>query len=197
MKRFVKIIVPLCLFLVLGYEGAKADTTANDERGTIIRVTNLSTDKVIKVPKAEDREISYNTEVGSKVLSRGGSGIGAGSSVIAYSKNFLGRPYVWGGSGPRVFDCSGFTAYVYAKFGVSLPHYTGSQYSMGKSVSRSNLRAGDLIFFNTDGPISHVGIYIGGGEFIHASSGGGRITISDLSQSYYSSRYAGARRYLN
>lgn len=68
---------------------------------------------------------------------------------------------------------------------------------MGKSVSRSNLRAGDLIFFNTDGPISHVGIYIGGGEFIHASSGSGRITISDLSQSYYSSRYAGARRYLN
>lgn len=195
MKRLVKIIVPLCLFLVLGYEGAKADTTASDERGAIIRATNLSTDKVIKVPKAEDREISYNTKVGSKVLSRGVSG--TGSSVIAYSKNFLGRPYVWGGSGPRVFDCSGFTAYVYAKFGVSLPHYTGSQYSMGKSVSRSNLRAGDLIFFNTDGPISHVGIYIGGGEFIHASSGSGRITISDLSQSYYSSRYAGARRYLN
>ena len=195
MKRLVKFIVPLCLFIVLGYQGAKADTTAKDEKGVVIRATNLSTDKVIKVPKAEDRESSYNTIVGSKVLSRGGSGTGA--SVIAYSKNFLGRPYVWGGSGPRVFDCSGFTAYVYAKFGVSLPHYTGSQYSMGKSVSRENLRAGDLIFFNTEGPISHVGMSIGGGEFIHASSGGGRITISDLSQSYYSTRYAGARRYLN
>lgn len=68
MKRLVKFIVPLCLFIVLGYQGAKADTTAKDEKGVVIRATNLSTDKVIKVPKAEDRESSYNTIVGSKVL---------------------------------------------------------------------------------------------------------------------------------
>ena len=114
MKQFVKIIVPLFLFLALGYAGAMAYTTESDEKRGITRANHLSTDKVIKVPKVEDREISYNTEVGLKVLSRGGSSVG--SSVIAYSKNFLGSTYVWGGSGDRVFDCSGFTAYVYAKF---------------------------------------------------------------------------------
>lgn len=192
MKK-IKIIAPICLALAINGQLVKADTTGNVEKNVIIRTTSLSTKKVIKVPKEEDKSAAYGLG-GSTVLSRGGSE--RGSSVVAYARNFIGSPYVWGGSGPRVFDCSGFTAYVYRKFGIELPHYTGSQYSMGTKVSKGDLRAGDLIFFNTDGPISHVGMYIGGGEFIHASSGGGRVTISDLGQSYYSSRYAGARRYI-
>lgn len=68
---------------------------------------------------------------------------------------------------------------------------------MGQAVSKENLLPGDLVFFNTYGDISHVGIYIGGGQFIHASSGSGKVTISQLSGSYYTSRYAGARRILN
>ncbi|MBV1817213.1 C40 family peptidase [Bacteroidales bacterium MSK.15.36] len=106
----------------------------------------------------------------------------------------MGKPYVWGASGPSSFDCSGFTSYVYKNFGIYLDHYTGSQYSVGKPVNKSELVPGDLVFFNTTGNISHVGIYTGGGQFIHASSGSGKVTVSNLSGSYYVSRYAGARR---
>ncbi len=105
----------------------------------------------------------------------------------------MGRPYVYGASGPKAFDCSGFTAYVYSNFGVSLPHYTVSQMQVGQGVDKGNLQQGDLVFFNTAGYVSHVGIYIGGGQFIHASSGSGKITVSSLSDSYYESRYVGAR----
>lgn len=149
---------------------------------------NVKTDKYIVVPK-KDIKVSQNQSVNS--LSRGSS---RGVDLVSYSYQFMGRPYVWGASGPSSFDCSGFTAYVYKNFGVYLDHYTGSQYAVGKSVSRSELIPGDLIFFNTTSSISHVGIYVGEGQFIHASSGGGKVTVSDLSGSYYTSRFAGARR---
>jgi len=116
------------------------------------------------------------------------------SNLISYAYDFIGKPYVWGAVGPNSFDCSGFTRYVYNAFGVDLPHYTGAQIEKGSSVQRENLKQGDLIFFNTDGPVSHVGIYVGDGEFIHASSGSKKVIVSDLSQSYYTARYAGARR---
>lgn len=117
-----------------------------------------------------------------------------GSCIVNYSYNFLGKPYVFGAAGPKAFDCSGLTQYVFAKFGISLPHYTGSQFAMGTSVSKEKLQQGDLVFFNTYGAISHVGIYTGSGEFIHAPSSGKTVRVSSLSESYYASRYAGARR---
>ncbi len=119
------------------------------------------------------------------------------SAVIATAKNYMGVPYVWGGESPRGFDCSGFTQYVLKKNGISIPRVTSDQYDTGKSVSKSNLKVGDLVFFTTykAGP-SHVGFYIGSGKFIHASSSKG-VTISSLDSSYYSSRYIGARRVIN
>ena len=148
---------------------------------------NVKTNKYIVVPKKNTGASHKN---GSS-LSRGSS---RGIDLVSYSYKFMGKPYVWGASGPSSFDCSGFTSYVYKNFGIYLDHYTGSQYAVGKPVNKSELVPGDLVFFNTTGNISHVGIYTGGGQFIHASSGSGKVTVSNLSGSYYVSRYAGARR---
>ena len=116
-----------------------------------------------------------------------------GQRVVAYAKRFVGVPYVWGGSSPRSgFDCSGFVRYVYAHFGVSLPHSSYAQFNDGRRVARNSLRPGDLVFF--DG-LGHVGMYIGNGRFIHAPHTGTRVSISSLT-GWYGARFDGARRFL-
>ena len=120
---------------------------------------------------------------------------GSSSSIVSVAQNYLGVPYVWGGTSPSGFDCSGFTQYVFRQCGYSINRTADAQYSNGSYVSYDSLQAGDLVFFaNTYSAsgITHVGIYIGGGQFIHAANGG--VKISSLSESYYSSRYYGARR---
>ncbi len=116
-------------------------------------------------------------------------------SIVDVALQYLGVPYVWGGTTPSGFDCSGYVQYVFRQCGYSISRTATPQYSDGTPISYSNQQAGDLGFFErtyaTDG-ISHVGIYIGGGEFVHA--GGGCVKISSLSESYYSSRYYGACR---
>ena len=117
--------------------------------------------------------------------------------VVAYAKNYLGVKYVYGGSSPKGFDCSGFTVYVFKHFGISLSRTATGQYKYGSSVSKSNLQTGDLVFFKGSGKaIGHVGIYVGGGSFIHASSPGDVVKITSLSDSYYVRNYVGARRIL-
>jgi cell wall-associated NlpC family hydrolase len=111
--------------------------------------------------------------------------------VVAIAMQYLGVPYVWGGASPSGFDCSGFIMYVYAQVGISLPHNAAMQYGYGSPVSRDQLQAGDLVFF--DG-LGHAGIYIGGGSFIHAPHTGDVVKISSLSDSWYASTYVGARR---
>ena len=117
-----------------------------------------------------------------------------GDQMVNYAMNFLGTPYVWGGTSTSGFDCSGFTKYVYSYFGYSLNRTAAQQLNNGYAVT--NLQPGDLVFFNntysTSAAASHVGIYIGNNQFVHAASGGVRIT--SLSDSYYASRYIGARR---
>jgi cell wall-associated NlpC family hydrolase len=105
----------------------------------------------------------------------------------------LGTPYVWGGGSPGGFDCSGLVMWAYAQVGVSLPHSSYGQYGAGVPVSRDQLQAGDLVFF--DG-LGHVGIYIGGDQFVHAPHTGDVVKISSLSEGWYSSTYVGARRIL-
>ena len=115
-----------------------------------------------------------------------------GARVATMSKRYLGIRYRWAGSSPSSgFDCSGFTMYLYRKVGVGLPHNAAMQYRYGRAVSRRNLRAGDLVFFNG---LGHVGIYLRGNRFIHASSSGSNVKISSLSGTWYGARYVGARR---
>jgi peptidoglycan DL-endopeptidase CwlO len=111
--------------------------------------------------------------------------------VVGIAMQYLGVPYVWGGASPSGFDCSGFSMYVFAQIGVSLPHHAASQYGMGSPVSRDQLAPGDLVFFNG---LGHMGIYIGGGQFIHAPHTGDVVKISSLSDSWYAATYVGARR---
>ena len=110
--------------------------------------------------------------------------------LVSYAKKLIGTPYSYGGSSPRGFDCSGFVRYVYSHFGISLPHSSFADIVRGRSVSRSNLLPGDLVFFDGDG---HVGIYVGHGDFIHAPHTGTVVRISSMS-GWYASRYDGARR---
>jgi cell wall-associated NlpC family hydrolase len=113
--------------------------------------------------------------------------------VVTYARHLLGIRYVYGGSSPRSgFDCSGFTRFVFAHFGVALPHYSVAQFNLGRRVSRRGLKPGDLVFFNG---LGHVGIYVGRGRFIHAPHTGTRVSVAALS-GWYSSRFTGARRVL-
>ena len=123
------------------------------------------------------------------------------NEVIAYAKTLLGKPYVWGAQGPNSFDCSGFTYYVFKnKAGIILPRTSNAQSKYGTYVSKSNLKPGDLVFFDTNGAnngnVSHVGMYIGNGQMIHASYGQKKIVIANFNDSYYQKAYVNARRVL-
>ena len=116
------------------------------------------------------------------------------AQVVAIAMQYLGVPYQWGGASPSTgFDCSGLTSYVYAQIGVSLPHHAASQYQLGLPVSRDQLQPGDLVFFNG---LSHMGMYIGGGSFIHAPRTGDVVKISSVSDPDYLKGWVGARRVL-
>lgn len=114
--------------------------------------------------------------------------------VTTIANQYLGIPYVWGGTTTLGFDCSGFTQRVFADLGYQLKRTAKEQYTQGKSVSKSQLQVGDLVFFNTSGrSVSHVGIYIGSNKFINAATSSG-VTVSSLNNTYWKNRYVGAKR---
>lgn len=148
------------------------------------RVVNAPAPKPTPVPKPQVAAPPSNGSLGER--------------VVTYARQFTGWRYVWGGSGPDDggFDCSGFVVHVFGKFGYSLPHFTGDLANVGKFVPADSLQPGDiLIWSNTymPGP-SHTGVYIGGGKFIHAENEYTGVTIDNLSNPYYASRYTSARR---
>jgi len=116
----------------------------------------------------------------------------ASRNAIAARKatEYLGTPYVWSGSSPSGFDCSGLVSYVYAQVGVSIPHNAAQQYRYGTPVARDELQPGDLVFFDR---LRHDGIYLGDGRFIHATTPGG-VKIARLDEGWFRTRWVGARR---
>ncbi len=154
--------------------------------------SNLKLGQHLNLPESARATTTNNkTKVSQNTSSRTGS-----SSVVQAAYRNLGARYVWGASRPGAFDCSGFTMYVMRQFGVSLPHSSSAQFRMGRSVSRGNLQAGDLVFFSsgTRGMVGHVGVYIGNGRMIHASTPSTGVIVSSINESYYVARYLGARR---
>lgn len=120
---------------------------------------------------------------------------GGGSGLLEKASSYLGVRYRYGAASRSATDCSGFTTQVFRAQGVKLPRTAREQSGRGQKVSKGELKAGDLVFFNTRGSrVSHVGIYQGGGKFIHASSGKGKVMVSSLNEGYYQRRFAGARR---
>ncbi|GIO45091.1 MULTISPECIES: C40 family peptidase [Paenibacillus] len=128
-----------------------------------------------------------------------GSALAGESTLTSVVNSVYGTPYKYGGVTTTGFDCSGFTRYVFKKLGIDLARVSSAQYKQGTAVAKSQLQAGDLVFFNTSGTsgrVTHVGIYLGDGEFAHASSSNG-IKIDSLDSSYYKNRYVGAKRILS
>ena len=168
------------------------------------RMLSSIRDEIARIRAAEARQqrtlaARVRANLPSEPLVAGNSSVpdGVGTNVparyggvVGIAMRYLGVPYRWGGASPSGFDCSGFTMYVFAQIGVSLPHYTGAQWAMGSPVSRDQLAPGDLVFFNN---LGHMGIYIGGNQFIHAPHTGDVVKISSMS-GWYSDRYDGARR---
>ena len=147
---------------------------------------------------SSDYMVTVKDSVGSRSTAEAASSSAIGDQIVAYAKQFLGVPYVYGGNGPNCFDCSGFTKYIYAHFGVTLNRTATDQLANGTSVSKSQLQPGDLVFFraNTTKPVSHVGIYIGNGQFIHASTNTYSVQIDRLDTGYYAGVYVYGRHIL-
>lgn len=158
-----------------------AETTSRS--GSSIKAENIT-------PMEEQEE----TQSQSQDTSSSGT---TGTEVVEYAKQYLGYKYVSGGASPSTgFDCSGFTSYVYNHFGITLNRSSKDQIKNGVAVDRSNLQPGDIVVFNNSAntAIGHVGIYIGGDNFIHAANPSEGVRITSLSSSYYKIRYVGARR---
>ena len=135
---------------------------------------------------------------GTSSNASGSAGVSvSGSAIVAEAKKYLGAPYVAGGASPSGFDCSGFVYYVLKNLGLSVSRTPAAQFvNIGTSVSKDNLQPGDLVFFITSssGNVSHVGIYVGNGQFIHAPNSRSTVSYSDLTTGYWSQHYYGAKR---
>jgi cell wall-associated NlpC family hydrolase len=179
------------------YGSKQVSSEVSKENGVVVAANVVSS---VVTAEPQDQVALKGTKSGALyVASRGGgrsvSVDASGSEIVAYAKKFIGSPYVHGGSSPSGFDCSGFTQYVYSHFGGSLPRTASGQYSCGSFVDKSDLQPGDLVFFTPSSGasrISHVGIYVGGGSFIHSPQPGERVKVSSFSTSNL--RYCGAVR---
>jgi cell wall-associated NlpC family hydrolase len=115
-------------------------------------------------------------------------------SLVGTALSLRGAPYRSGGADPRGFDCSGFVSYVYGQHGVAVPRTVAEQFAWGRQVQPDAIAPGDLVFFDTSGGASHVGLAIGGDQFVHAPNSRGEVRVERLSSSYWQPRFVGARR---
>lgn len=167
---------------VIGYvssEDFSLDSKSDDTTAKLLSAGDV-------VSLSEDVSLTEDTAVNVDLT--------IGQNIVDTAEKYLGTPYVWGGTTTRGFDCSGFVQYVYRECGYTINRTAAAIYNEGTYVDKSELQVGDAICFasHTES-IGHVGIYIGNGQFIHASSGAGQVIISDLDMTYYASHYVGAR----
>ncbi len=161
----------------------------------VASISNLDTISLEKSKEKKSNTFAFSDIFGSKNKENSDKCV----RITSLAKTKLGKKYVWGASGTKnTYDCSSFTKYVYRKNGISIPRTSINQSKHGKYVKRSNLKKGDLIFFDTSkrrkGYVNHVGIYLGDNKFIHASSAKKKVVITSLNKNFYSQRYKGARR---
>ncbi len=133
-------------------------------------------------------------DVGSAPAARAAKNKAVGEIAAAVALDQVGVPYRYGGSGPTGFDCSGLVQYSYSLAGKRIPRTTGQLWSSTAAVARSELRIGDVLFFNIDGKMSHVGLYLGGRRFVHAPSSGRAVSIASLDSPYYKTAFLRAGR---
>ncbi|EGW40459.1 C40 family peptidase [Desulfosporosinus sp. OT] len=185
------VVQPVMKQVVLASDIASTNITPFLHQQTVQTVPNSSVNS--SQPVHIQVVTARKTESARKQVSRGSS---ESSTIVEHALSLLGTPYVFGGTTKKGFDCSGFTQYIYRASGISLPRTSYNQFTSGVGVSKNELQLGDLVFFSTYAKgASHVGIYIGGGRFVHADNPRLGVTITDLSNSYYAARYLGARRY--
>ncbi|MBV4418978.1 C40 family peptidase [Clostridium tyrobutyricum] len=161
-------------------------TTTDTKSQTAVKTYSQTADHVSseKTSQIVSSQASNTQATASNQSSSNTQSTVSSNSIVAYASNFLGTPYVWGGTTPAGFDCSGFVQYVYAHFGISLPRVSQDQQNVGTPVSRSDLQPGDLVFFGS--PAYHVGIYVGNGSYINAPKTGDVVKIASVDRSDFS-----------
>ena len=171
---------------------------ANLDPAQLLQLNNLSSSTLQVGQKLNlGGNSSSSVNVGNIPATPVSRNSGNGNTIRAAASRYLNIRYMLGGTGAGGIDCSGFTRVVLQQLGVSLPRTARAQYGVGNTVSRGNLQSGDLVFFNTLGRgVSHVGVYLGNGQFANANSYNGRTVIEAMTTSYWATRYIGARRVL-
>lgn len=191
-------------------DSLKADSAEYQEQLAAVKAIQTSISGQISNMEdalAEQERIAAEQNASNQISSGSGgsawygdsAGSGSGQDIVSYAETFLGVPYVYGGTSPSGFDCSGLVYYCYKHFGYTVNRTAAGLAYSGTPVSSSSLQVGDIILFtSTDGSyVGHTGIYIGGGQFIHAPHTGDVVKISNLSDSYYTNHYWGARRVIS
>lgn len=179
----------------VGYVSAKYISDTKVPEATSRSGSTLKKEATVKNEETSEQQV--NEEVEQEKTEQSTNEETGADEVVEYAKNYLGYKYVAGGASPSTgFDCSGFTQYVYKNFGITLNRTSKDQIKNGVAVEKDDLQLGDIVIFNNEAntAIGHVGIYVGEGNFIHASNPKGGVKITTLTTGYYAKRYVGARR---
>lgn len=177
------------LFTALGGTASAAESTYTVKAGDTLWKISQANHVTVSDLKTWNHLTSDTIYVNQKIAVTAPA-VSKTQLIVDEAKKYIGTPYIWGGSTPAGFDCSGYAQFVYSKAGVTIPRTTATQWTGLKTISSP--QPGDLVFFNTSGTgVSHVGIYLGNNQFIHAGSNG--IAIADMANSYWKPKYLGAR----